>query len=50
MPAAAGFRGPGRLDAFEADLRRLLADPSPAGRFSEHGPSTEAFVWGADAP
>lgn len=35
-----------RLDAFEADLRRLLADASPTGRFSERGPSTEVFVWG----
>ncbi|GHA80973.1 methyltransferase [Streptomyces tendae] len=39
-----------RLAAFEADLRRLLRDASPSGRFSERQPGTEVFVWprGAD--
>lgn len=36
--------GPHR-DDFEADLRRLLRDVSPADRFSERQPSTEVFVW-----
>ncbi|WP_399920572.1 class I SAM-dependent methyltransferase [Streptomyces kanamyceticus] len=36
--------GPHR-DAFEAALRELLRQASPAGRFSERGPSTEVFVW-----
>ncbi|MFE6800687.1 hypothetical protein ACFVEN_03295 [Streptomyces sp. NPDC057681] len=34
-----------RRDAFEADLRRLLREASPAGRFSERRPSTEIVVW-----
>jgi hypothetical protein len=37
-----------RRDAFEADLRRLLRDVSPSGRFSERLPSTEVFVWWND--
>ncbi|MGC0380463.1 class I SAM-dependent methyltransferase [Streptomyces sp. SAI-129] len=39
-----------RLAAFEADLRRLLREVSPSGRFSERRPGTEVFVWprGAD--
>ncbi|NUS89010.1 MAG: class I SAM-dependent methyltransferase [Streptomyces sp.] len=37
-----------RRDDFEADLRRLLRDASPSGRFSERRPSTEVFVWGRD--
>ncbi|MGW0611648.1 class I SAM-dependent methyltransferase [Streptomyces sp. NPDC002788] len=35
----------GRRDDFEADLRRLLGEASPSGRFSERGPGTEVFVW-----
>lgn len=34
-----------RRDDFEADLRRLLAEASPSGRFSERQPSTDAVVW-----
>ncbi|MEU8487529.1 class I SAM-dependent methyltransferase [Streptomyces sp. NPDC048641] len=34
-----------RLDVFETDLRRLLREVSPAGRFSERRPSTEVFIW-----
>ncbi|MGY0062264.1 class I SAM-dependent methyltransferase [Streptomyces sp. LZ34] len=34
-----------RRDDFEADLRRLLREASPSGRFSERLPSTEVFVW-----
>ncbi|WP_377274298.1 class I SAM-dependent methyltransferase [Peterkaempfera sp. SMS 1(5)a] len=34
-----------RRDEFEADLRRLLRDASPSGRFSERQPSTEVFIW-----
>ncbi|MDQ1034074.1 SAM-dependent methyltransferase [Streptomyces sp. V3I8] len=34
-----------RLDAFEADVRRLLREASPADRFSERQPGTEVFVW-----
>ncbi|WP_165484773.1 class I SAM-dependent methyltransferase [Streptomyces kasugaensis] len=34
-----------RRDDFEADLRRLLREASPSGRFSERRPSTEVFVW-----
>ncbi|MGO4755145.1 SAM-dependent methyltransferase, partial [Streptomyces sp. 2MCAF27] len=37
-----------RRDDFEADLRRLLREASPSGRFSERRPSTEVFVWGRD--
>ncbi|MEU8514444.1 methyltransferase domain-containing protein [Kitasatospora sp. NPDC048722] len=36
--------GPERA-AFEADLRRLLARASAAGRFSVRQPATEVFVW-----
>jgi SAM-dependent methyltransferase len=35
-----------RRDAFESDLRRLLREVSPSGRFSERLASTEVFVWG----
>ncbi|WP_314177848.1 class I SAM-dependent methyltransferase [Streptomyces winkii] len=35
-------------DDFESDLRRLLAEVSPSGRFSERRPSTEGFVWWTD--
>lgn len=38
-------RCPERCDAFEADVRRLLKEASPSGRFSERQPSTEVFVW-----
>lgn len=34
-----------RRDDFEADLRRLLSEVSPTGRFSERQPSTEVFIW-----
>ncbi|MFB6768383.1 class I SAM-dependent methyltransferase [Streptomyces sp. NPDC056337] len=34
-----------RLDAFEAELRGLLREASPSGRFSERQPGTEVFVW-----
>ncbi|MGW0574540.1 class I SAM-dependent methyltransferase [Streptomyces sp. NPDC002920] len=34
-----------RRDDFEEDLRRLLREASPAGRFSERQPGTEIFVW-----
>ncbi|MEK0097168.1 class I SAM-dependent methyltransferase [Streptomyces sp. A475] len=37
-----------RRDAFETDLRRLLRDASPSGRFSERQPSTEIFIWRND--
>ncbi|MFH8734259.1 MULTISPECIES: class I SAM-dependent methyltransferase [unclassified Streptomyces] len=37
-----------RLDAFEADLRQLLWDVSPLGRFSERQPSAEIFIWRND--
>ncbi|MEU4983057.1 class I SAM-dependent methyltransferase [Streptomyces sp. NPDC021969] len=39
-----------RLAEFEADLRRLLREVSPSGRFSVRLPGTEVFVWprGAD--
>ncbi|MFD6281110.1 class I SAM-dependent methyltransferase [Streptomyces sp. NPDC060209] len=37
-----------RRDRFEADLRRLLREASPSGRFSERRPSTEVFVWGKE--
>ncbi|ADI10695.1 3-demethylubiquinone-9 3-methyltransferase protein [Streptomyces bingchenggensis BCW-1] len=37
-----------RRDDFEADLRRLLREASPPGRFSERQPSTEVFVWWRD--
>jgi SAM-dependent methyltransferase len=36
--------GPQR-DAFEKDLRQLLAETSPAGPFSERQPSTELRIW-----
>ncbi|WP_329558489.1 class I SAM-dependent methyltransferase [Streptomyces uncialis] len=35
-------------DDFEADLRRLLEEASPADRFSERQPGTEVFVWWHD--
>ncbi|WP_405509409.1 class I SAM-dependent methyltransferase [Streptomyces purpurascens] len=35
----------GRRGDFEADLRLLLREASPSGRFSERAPSTEVFVW-----
>ncbi|MFE2519683.1 class I SAM-dependent methyltransferase [Streptomyces mirabilis] len=35
-----------RRTAFESDVRLLLREVSPAGRFSERLPSTEVFVWG----
>lgn len=35
----------GRRDDFETDLRLLLRETSPSGRFSERAPSTEVFVW-----
>lgn len=34
-----------RRDDFEADLRRLLREASPEGRFSERQPGTEVFIW-----
>jgi SAM-dependent methyltransferase len=34
-----------RRHEFEADLRHLLREVSPSGRFSERQPSTEVFVW-----
>ncbi|MFJ5927701.1 class I SAM-dependent methyltransferase [Kitasatospora sp. NPDC092948] len=34
-----------RLPAFEADLRRLLREASPSGRFAVRLPSTEAVIW-----
>ncbi|MER6026106.1 class I SAM-dependent methyltransferase [Streptomyces sp. NPDC001851] len=34
-----------RREAFETDLRRLLAGAAPAGLSSERGPSTEVFIW-----
>ncbi|MFD0413466.1 class I SAM-dependent methyltransferase [Streptomyces sp. NPDC127108] len=36
--------GPHRA-AFEADLRQVLQEASPSGRFSERRPGTEVFVW-----
>ncbi|WP_405656346.1 class I SAM-dependent methyltransferase [Streptomyces sp. RK9] len=33
------------LPAFEADLRRVLREASPSGRFSVRRPGTEIFVW-----
>ncbi|MFB7088209.1 class I SAM-dependent methyltransferase [Streptomyces sp. NPDC056296] len=33
------------FDAFETDLRGLLLETSPSGRFSERQPGTEIFVW-----
>jgi hypothetical protein len=32
-------------EVFEADLRRLLGEVSPSGRFSGRRPGTEVFVW-----
>jgi hypothetical protein len=32
-------------DEFEHDLRRLLDEASPSGRFAEVQPDTEVFVW-----
>ncbi|MER8071486.1 class I SAM-dependent methyltransferase [Streptomyces sp. NPDC094034] len=34
-----------RRGDFEADLRQLLGETSPSGRFSERQPGTEVFVW-----
>ena len=34
-----------RRHDFEADLRRLLADASRSGRFSQRQPSTDAVIW-----
>ncbi|MFD7061376.1 class I SAM-dependent methyltransferase [Streptomyces sp. NPDC059906] len=34
-----------RLAVFEGDLRRLLGEVSPSGRFSVCRPGTEVFVW-----
>ncbi|CAN5504356.1 class I SAM-dependent methyltransferase [soil metagenome] len=34
-----------RLAAFEIDLRQLLNEASPSGRFSERVPDTEVFIW-----
>ena len=34
-----------RRDQFETDLRRLLHDASPSGKFADHPPDTEVFVW-----
>ena len=34
-----------RRDEFEADLRRVLRESSPADRFAERLPDTEVFVW-----
>jgi SAM-dependent methyltransferase len=37
-----------RRDAFETDLRQLLREASPSGRFSERQPSAEIFIWRND--
>ena len=37
-----------RRDDFEADLRRLLRDVSPSGRFSERQSGTNVLVWWKD--
>lgn len=37
-----------RRDAFETDLRQLLGEASPSGRFSERQPSAEIFIWRND--
>ncbi|SCK06811.1 class I SAM-dependent methyltransferase [Streptomyces sp. WMMB 322] len=37
-----------RRDDFEAHLRRVLREASPAERFSERQPSTEVFIWWRD--
>lgn len=34
-------------EQFERDLRRLLHEASPSGRFSEQPPDTEVFIWRA---
>ncbi|WP_433089549.1 hypothetical protein ACQP1P_23685 [Dactylosporangium sp. CA-052675] len=34
-----------RLGAFEADLRRLLAEASPEGRFAERMGPPDLIVW-----
>ncbi len=39
-----------RRDAFEADLRRLLAGATPSGQFAERPPDTEVFVWRVPPP
>jgi hypothetical protein len=33
------------LAAFDAELRALLTESSPSGRFAEHLPATEIFAW-----
>lgn len=45
MPYAAPHLFGTRSDAFEADVRRLLRDVSPSGRFSERQLSTRVLVW-----
>ncbi|WKE67956.1 bifunctional 2-polyprenyl-6-hydroxyphenol methylase/3-demethylubiquinol 3-O-methyltransferase UbiG [Streptomyces sp. WP-1] len=47
--AAPHLFGP-RLDSFEEDLRGLLAEVSPKGRFAERAPSTEVFIWRNSGP
>lgn len=39
-----------RRDRFEHDLRRLLRDASPTGRFAQPLPDTEIFVWRRPGP
>lgn len=39
-----------RLPAFESDLRGVLRQASPAGRFAEQPPHTEVFVWRTPEP
>ncbi|MGA4843928.1 class I SAM-dependent methyltransferase [Streptomyces sp. G45] len=39
-----------RRAAFERDLRRLLREASPSGRFSVRQPGTEVFVWRTAGP
>lgn len=34
-----------RREAFETELRQVLHDASPADRFAEQPPDTEAFIW-----
>jgi hypothetical protein len=33
------------FEAFESDLRHLLAEASPSNLFAEQPPDTEVFVW-----
>ena len=35
-----------RLPAFEADLRRLLREAAPGGRFAERPQEIEVVIWG----